>query len=45
MVKTQVYLREEELAALQRIARQSGRPVAELIREAIRRICARATPS
>lgn len=36
MIKTQVYLPEEELAALHRIARARKRPVAELIREAIR---------
>jgi len=38
MVKTQVYLPEEELAALHRAARRSGRSVAELVREAIRRV-------
>ena len=38
MTKTQVYLREEELQALHRVAERSGRPVAELIREAIRRV-------
>jgi len=37
MVKTQVYLRKEELAALHEAARRSGKSVAELIREAIRR--------
>lgn len=37
MVKTQVYLRAEELAALHRVAGRSGRSVADLIREAIRR--------
>ena len=37
MVKTQVYLREEELAALHEAARRSGKSVAELVREAIRR--------
>jgi hypothetical protein len=38
MTKTQVYLREEELAALHQVARRSGRSVAELVREAIRRV-------
>ena len=36
MVKTQVYLREEELAALREAAARSGRSVADLVREAIR---------
>jgi hypothetical protein len=38
MVKTQVYLRDEELKALHRTARRSGRPVAALVREAVRRV-------
>ncbi len=38
MVKTQVYLPEEELEALRRAARRSGRSVADLVREAIRRV-------
>ncbi len=38
MIKTQVYLREEELAALHRTARRAGRSVADLVREAIRRV-------
>ena len=38
MVKTQVYLRAEELEALHQTARRSGRPVADLVREAIRRV-------
>jgi hypothetical protein len=37
MTKTQVYLREEELEALHRVAARSGRSVADLVREAIRR--------
>ena len=37
MVKTQVYLREEELDALRMAAACSGRSVAELIRGAIRK--------
>ena len=36
MVKTQVYLPEAELAALHRIAKAERRPVAELVRVAIR---------
>jgi hypothetical protein len=38
MVKTQVYLREEELVALREAAERSGRSVADLVREAIRRV-------
>jgi hypothetical protein len=38
MTKTQVYLRDEELKALHRVARSSGRSLADLIREAIRRV-------
>ena len=38
MVKTQVYLREEELEALRAAAERSGRSVADLVREAIRRV-------
>jgi ribbon-helix-helix CopG family protein len=38
MVKTQVYLGPEELEALHRMAAQSHRSVADLIREAIRRV-------
>jgi hypothetical protein len=36
MVKTQVYLQEAELAALHRLAKAKRRPVAALVREAIR---------
>lgn len=38
MTKTQVYLREEELAALHEVARRTGKSVAELVREAIRKV-------
>jgi Ribbon-helix-helix protein, copG family len=38
MEKTQVYLRKEELAALRKAAARSGRSVAELVREAIRKV-------
>jgi plasmid stability protein len=37
MVKTQVYLRKEELDALRMAAARSGRSVAELVRDAIRK--------
>jgi hypothetical protein len=37
MVKTQVYLRKQDLAELHRVARRTGRSVADLIRDAIRR--------
>ena len=38
MVKTQVYLGREELDALHQVAARSDRKVADLIREAIRRV-------
>lgn len=38
MKKTQVYLRQEELDALHAAAERSGRSVADLIREAIRKV-------
>jgi hypothetical protein len=38
MIKTQVYLRREELEALQRVAKSSGRSQADLVREAIRMV-------
>jgi hypothetical protein len=38
MVKTQVYLRKEELDALRKAAARSGRSVAELVRDAIRQV-------
>ncbi len=38
MEKTQVYLPKEELDALRKAAARSGRSVAELIREAIRKV-------
>lgn len=38
MTKTQVYLRDEELAALHEAARRSGRSMAELVREAVRQV-------
>ncbi len=41
MEKTQVYLRKEELDALRKAAARSGRSVAELVREAIRKVLLR----
>lgn len=38
MEKTQVYLRKEELTALRAAAARSGRSVAELVRDAIRKV-------
>jgi Ribbon-helix-helix protein, copG family len=38
MEKTQIYLRKEELEALREAAARSGRSVAELVREAIRKV-------
>lgn len=39
MVKTQVYLPAEELRALHRLAKRSGKSVAQLVREAVRKSC------
>jgi len=38
MTKIQVYLRQEELAALQEVAKRSGKTVAALVREAVREV-------
>jgi hypothetical protein len=38
MEKTQIYLRKEELEALRKAAARSRRSVADLIREAIRKL-------
>lgn len=38
MEKTQIYLRKEELEALRQTAARSGRSVAEVVREAIRKV-------
>ena len=38
MEKTQVYLRKEELDALRKAAARSGCSIAELVRDAIRRV-------
>ena len=39
MVKTQVYFRKEELRALHRAAKRSGKSLAQLVRDAVRRTC------
>ena len=44
MVKTQVYLPKKDLAALHRVARRERRPVAELVREAVRATWLREAP-
>ena len=41
MPKVQVYLRDEDLAALREIAKRTNRTVAALIREAIRQVLLR----
>jgi hypothetical protein len=41
MEKTQVYLRKEELDALREVAARTGRSVAELVREAVRKVVLR----
>ena len=38
MEKTQIYLPKEELDALRKAAARSGRSVAEVVREAIRKV-------
>ena len=38
MIKRQVYFREEEFELLQTAAERSGRSVADLVREAVRRV-------
>jgi hypothetical protein len=44
MVKTQVYLPEGELRALHEVAKREKRPVAALVREAIRRVWLKGKP-
>lgn len=41
MTKTQVYFRDEELLALREAAARSGRSLADLVREAVRRVWVR----
>jgi hypothetical protein len=38
MEKTQIYLRKDELEALRKAAARSGRSVAEVVRDAIRKV-------
>lgn len=38
MIETPIYLPEEDLEALRRAAKRSGRSVSDLVREAIRRV-------
>ena len=45
MTKTQVYLTKEDLSALHKLSERTGKSVAELIREAIRRVWLRPSPS
>ena len=45
VTKTQVYLSEEDLAALHRVAKRTGKSVAALIREAIRAAWTRPEPT
>jgi hypothetical protein len=45
MEKIQVYLRKEELAALRAAAARSGRSVAGLVRDAIRKIVLKPPPA
>ena len=42
MEKTQIYLPKEELDALRKTAARSGRSIADLIRDAIRKVVLRA---
>ena len=44
MVKTQIYLPEDDLKALRKIAQRSGWSIAELVREAIRQVWLRPDP-
>ena len=44
MTKTQVYLPDEELTALHKVAKRTGQSTAQLIREAIRDAWLRPTP-
>ncbi len=44
MVKTTVYLPDHEVAALRRLSTQTGRSQAEIIRQAVAAVTARAAP-
>ncbi len=41
MEKTPIYLRKEELQALREVAARSGRSIAEVVRDAIRKVVLR----
>jgi len=43
VTKTQIYFREEELRSLHQVAAQTGRSVADLVRDAVRRVWLRPT--
>ncbi len=45
MVKTQIYFRDEELEALHRAGKRARRPVAALVREAVRQVWLRPSSS
>jgi hypothetical protein len=45
MVKTQIYFPEEDLEALHRAAKLTGKSVAELVRDAVRRVWLRPAAS
>jgi hypothetical protein len=45
MVRTQIYLEEEQVAALRRLAAQTGRRQSALIRDAVDRLIAQAPPT
>ncbi len=44
MVRTQIYLEEEQVAALRRLAAQTGRRQSALIRDAVNRLIEQAPP-
>ena len=44
MVRTQIYLEEEQVAALRRLAARTGRRQSALIRDAVDRLIAQAPP-
>ncbi len=45
MVRTQIYLEEEQVEALRRLAAQTGRRQSALIRDAVDRLIAQAPPT
>lgn len=44
MIRTQIYLEEEQVAALRQLAAQTGRRQSALIRDAVDRLIAQAPP-